>query len=197
MNEEHLQTVKKLIVKGAEKATKSLSSMLKMPIELDVVIVRWLLQGKIPDLYDDISEWGFDDLKIVDIGVIGELSGSSRLVFTAEDAEKIAEFIIGKQEGADIPDSAKDDIIKEIGNILINGLIGTLGNCLGIHLTYELPILRDENFHKLIVMERDVSIIFCKIRFSIKDMNINGNFILTFEVDDQNELVNTLEKDKQ
>jgi len=182
MHESQLEILKELITIGAGKAAKSLNHLLDSHIDLDVPVIRYLYRADVHKIYEDISGWGFDDLAIIKMQVNGELSGNAQLVFSWDSAEKLAHGLIEEEEGQDQKIKV-EGALKEVGNILINSLIGTLGNLLGVHLAYTLPDLRKENIGRLVIVENDVSVIFCLVKFFIQTMDIGGNFILCFEID--------------
>ncbi len=193
MNKQYVEILKELILLGVEKSSSALNFMLMSSIELSVPAIQWLPNANISKVYDELSEWGFNELALVNMKIMGELSGSAQLVFNDVDAQKIVSSMVEKIDDAEMMTAMVEDSLKEIGNILINGLIGTLGNELKINIVCNLPTYRKDNIGRMVIVERDVSLVFCKVKFLIKAMNISGNFILTFEVDRLKALYELLE----
>lgn len=192
MKDLQLDILKELINIGAGKAAHSLNQLFNSHIELAVPVVKWLAKPNPQEIYDEIAQWGFEELSTVRMGVAGSLSGNAQLVFSRDDANRLVNSLEEKHGLA--PNEIGEEVFKEIGNILINGIIGTLGNLLEIKLTYRLPVYRKINMSGLMVVEKDASVIFCMIRFYIKEFQARGNFILTFEVEKIEPLVVILDQ---
>ncbi len=90
MKEERIEIFKELINIGAGKATKTLNCLLNSHIKLTVPIVKWLPNADVREIFEDICDWGMRDLSLIKMRIIGELTGNSQLVFSADDSENLA-----------------------------------------------------------------------------------------------------------
>lgn len=82
-----------------------------------------------------------------------ELSGKANLIFPADKVRTLINLCMGiceKENYEDLKFTDIDlDIIKEIGNIVLNSIIGEIGNSLNIPFSYSLPevsLLDDTEF---------------------------------------------------
>lgn len=66
----------------------------------------------------------------------GDLSGYSFLLMDTKDSENLFNFILGSDEGSKLKEN---DIIGEVGNIILNSLIGTISNQFKIRLVPHVP----------------------------------------------------------
>jgi len=85
------------------------------------------------------------------------------------------------------------DIIKEIGNIILNSIIGEIGNYLKIKLSYTLPEVKMFNkidFEKNIKSEEYAYIIMLYITFKIDDSEIEGAIIINLTLNSLSGLLN-------
>jgi len=182
MEEEQLELLKELVNIGAGRASQALNYMLNSHIDLEAPVVRWMPNADVTQIFEDISEWGLTDLSLIKMRIIGELTGNAQLVFSDQDAAKLVAAMYGDSHQA-VDENLNREALNEIGNILINGLIGSLGNMLGISLAYRIPTYRKGKIGNLILVEQDTPVIFSMIRFVIESLNVRGNFILTFEIE--------------
>ncbi len=87
------------------------------------------------------------------------------------------------------------DTIKEIGNIILNCIIGEVGNHLDIDLTYTLPevkVFNNIDFSKDIENNKYILLIY--ITFIIDDTEIEGAVIIDLTLNSLNELLKRIDK---
>ncbi len=180
---EKLDVLQELINIGAGKAAQSLNFMLHSHIELRVPLVKCFLRGDEQNIHDVISQWGIRHMTFVQVPIIGELSGNAQLIFSNESAEKLASVMLADSGEREINDTIVAEVMKEIGNVVINGVVGTLGNLLKVNIAYRTPVFKREDMSVLSEVERDVAVILTVIGFHSKELNIPGNLFMTFKVD--------------
>ena len=89
------------------------------------------------------------------------------------------------------------DIIKEIGNIVLNALIGEISNFLNVSLNYSLPKVRFfcKDFFKLkIENKKDSCIILLYVTFIIDETEIQGAIIVNLNLNSLKELMRIIKK---
>lgn len=77
-----------------------------------------------------------EELSGLQIKFTGDLSGHSFLLMDPKDSKNLFDFIVGSQEHSDLNEN---DFIGEVGNIILNSLIGTLSNQFKIRLIPHVP----------------------------------------------------------
>ena len=93
--------------------------------------------------------------------------------------------LTGEEPGTPDLDSVRAGTLSEVGNIVINGVMGSFGNLLHIPLTYELPFYFEgapEHLLKFQNAEPDLTMLLAHTRFSVQDLEIQGTILLVFEV---------------
>ncbi len=84
-------------------------------------------------------------------------------------------------------DALRIETLKEVGNIVINSVMGSIANILEHHLSYSLPRYLDINVLTLartstIPEARKDRVILADTRFTIEDREIEGSILLILEV---------------
>ncbi|WP_055665556.1 chemotaxis protein CheC [Desnuesiella massiliensis] len=194
--------LKELFNISVGKAASMLSEIINKKILLDVPNIEiadskegdFKLDNYLPKVLDGA-------LMVSSISFKENLTGEANLIFPAE---KMRTFInlCSNQEGED---SYQDvnftdidfDIVKEIGNIILNSLIGEISNYLDINLDYSLPEVKvfDKIDFKNDVTNRDyLHILLLYITFNIDDTEIEGAIIISLTLTSLNELLKKIDK---
>jgi len=113
------------------------------------------------------------------------ISGLATLIFPSCDAAKLVSIFTNEVDSIDTlqMDALKKGVLTEVGNIVINAIIGTISNQLKLSLNYSIPEYCENRLWLDIVKksEKDKSIgILSQTQFSIKEHSINGEFIILF-----------------
>jgi chemotaxis protein CheC len=115
----------------------------------------------------------------------GSLDGSAFLVFPQSSALKLVTMLTGDESPPDDLDTIRSGALTEVGNILINSVLGTLSNVLERPLNYSLPVYAEEPVVGLLTTQRreeHALILLAKTSFITRQMQIEGNLLLLFEV---------------
>lgn len=129
------------------------------------------------------------------------LTGKANLIFPVEKMRTFINLCLNNEENSyemDFTD-VDFDIIKEIGNIILNCIIGEVGNQLEINLTYTLPEVKVFNkieFNKDVENNKYNYILLLYITFIIDDTEIEGAVIIDLTLTSLNELMKKIEKIK-
>jgi chemotaxis protein CheC len=127
----------------------------------------------------------------------GSLDGSAFLIFPQASALKLVTLLTGDESRPEDLDSIRSGTLTEVGNILINSVVGTLSNVLGRPLQYSLPVYAEEPVVGLLSAQRREEyplILLAKTSFVIRQMQIEGNLLLIFELKSFDSLLAALEK---
>lgn len=180
---EQVDAVTELLNIGVGRAAASMSEMIDQHIELAIPHVT---VGHISELLSCIEQSG--DVSIIEQRFSGRFNGMSALMFPTESAQTMVYLLMGEE----IPDSAsseelemeRESVLTEIGNVLINCLMGSLGNILEEHLDYKLPQFTEQPLKALcdVWAEQADGMLIAEVQFSVADANISGRFMVIFEV---------------
>lgn len=125
--------------------------------------------------------------------MVSSISFTERIVGTANllfPAEKMRSFIaLCAQEdltiaGEDLEFTDIDfDIVKEIGNIFLNGILGSVGDFLNVPLTYSLPAVKIYNskidFGRNVTTKDCPALLFLSVTFVIDSVKIEGAVLVS------------------
>jgi chemotaxis protein CheY-P-specific phosphatase CheC len=132
-----------------------------------------------------IETLGEDLVAVAQLDFSGNLSGSAQMLFSREAADAI---VLSLNGGGDVESEEfkqdKADIMGEIGNLAISGIVGTFSNTLKYDLGYVVPHYVEgsaqEIFSAMNFSVRSTIIMFMS-HFKIMDFHVEGDFILFFQ----------------
>jgi len=173
-----LTEVVNIAVKHAAAALDDLTGLsveLRVP-EVDVVTL--------PALAKTFGRVVEETLSSVQMGFRGGLDGCAFLVFPPSSAAKLASLVAG-EPAARISEGMHSGTLTEIGNILINAVVGAIANLLDLRLRYSLPVYAEGRVTDLLAAHRAGSIpvvLVAKARFEIRESQVDGSLLLLFEM---------------
>ena len=92
------------------------------------------------------------------------------------------------------------DTLSEVGNIIINSVMGSITNFVNQRLDYSVPHYAENAIHKLVgnhIDDPEYSIILAKAHFSIENLEVDGEIILIFGVGSLEALLQAIEAFKK
>lgn len=130
-----------------------------------------------------------------------KLTGEANLIFPAEKMKSFVNLCLGEED--EMYDSHMNftdidfDVIKEIGNIILNAIVGGIGNHLDIQLKYaspEVQVFDRDDFEKGIKSKKELCLLFLYIRFGIDNTEIEGAVIVSLTISALTDLMKTITK---
>lgn len=193
--------LKELFNISVGKAAGMLSEILNRRIHLQVPKMEVINKDMHQIMLDQYLSDKFDGtLMVSSITFNSRLKGKANLIFRAD---KMKEFIglCSEQETGDeyFTMNFTDldfDIMKEIGNIVLNSVIGEVGNYLVIQLEYTVPevkIYNNFDFGKDLMSTGCVHALLLHITFLVDDTKIEGAIIIDLTVQSLDELISRVE----
>ncbi|QAT49513.1 chemotaxis protein CheC [Caproiciproducens sp. NJN-50] len=185
---------------GVGRAADMLSEIVHRKISLQIPKIR------IPEdedrelkLSEEFSGLFDGALMVSTISFTNSLKGRANLVFPADKIKKFVTLCSG--DGSVPPEDTvftdvDFDVIREIGNILLNCILGELGNLINVQLAYDLPhvaVYDRINFSKDIDSEKNHSFIILFVTFLIDSTEIEGAVIIDLMVESYRELFRLLD----
>lgn len=195
LTDNQLDALREIINIGVGRSAGMLSEMLQKRIILSIPDVAVIDRAH---LETALYEFNSPMLSAVRLGFRGQFNGMASLMFPSESVHKLVAVLTDAE-----PDDDNDDMdelrigtINEVGNIVINGVMGTLSNMLSIHFRYSLPNYLEVDIPALLQMslpEATDSVLVAKTRFDIQELQVNGLIYLVFEVGALQALVELLD----
>lgn len=181
LTETQLDALKEVINIGVGRAASLLNEMVNSRILLEIPFIQVLTPDQLQrELCDRFSH---DQLATVRLGFKGSFMGTAQLLFPTESASTLVAVLTGEGPGSPDLDDVKIGTLSEIGNILINGVMGSFGNILQQHLDYSIPVYLEDTIENLLPLEdQESTILLAQASFTIEQLKIIGEMILIFEV---------------
>ena len=187
---------------GVGKAASMLSEIINKKILLDVPNIEVLnIENQNTEIEEGFSKTLKGTLMISSITFEEKITGQANLIFPAEKMRKFINLCMNQEDGSIEDDMSFTDIdfdiIKEVGNIILNSIIGEMGNFLNVTLDYTLPKVKlfDRiDFKKNIKNKKEIYILMLYITFIIDDTEIEGAIIIDLTLNSLNELMKIIKK---
>lgn len=184
------------------KAASMLSEIINRKILLNVPDIEVLsFKNKEFRLDDYLPKVMDGTLMVSSISFEKKLSGKANLIFPAEKMRTFINLCVNEKEmDKDYEMNFTDidfDIIKEIGNIILNCIVGEVGNNLGINLNYTLPEVKIFNridFSRDIGNNGYMHVLILYITFIIDGTEIEGAIVVDLTLNSLNEMMKRIDK---
>ena len=175
------------------KAAGILSEIVNRKIILDVPEIKLILKEEdAVDLDACISDKISGALMVSSISFENNLKGKANLIFPTEKMKKFIhlcmnEEVAGKDDFFSISEEEMDftpidfDVIMEIGNIVLNCIMGEIGNFLKVNFNYSLPdvkIFDRQTFYNDSENDGYSHVLVLHITFVIDEIEIEGAIIV-------------------
>lgn len=191
---DQLDTLQELVNIGVGRAASVLNEMIDSHIRLQVPFIRVFSPMQMQDELE--KRLGRSYVSAVRLGFTGSFSGIAQLVFPTDSASKLVAVLTNEELGTPDLDAVKIGTLTEVGNIVINGVMGSMGNLLKQHLNYSLPIYLEDTVERLLTansVESTTKVLLAQTRFTIEQLQIAGDIILIFKVGSFDVLLAALE----
>jgi chemotaxis protein CheC len=192
VNPEQLDALQELLNIGVGRAAGSLNQMLEKPIRLHI---PFLQLGKMEDLSQEVQKMKDTTLSSVQLPFKGTFSGASCLLFPTESAKTLVIALTGEAEDPDTLDSLREATLTEIGNIVLNGVMGSLAKILNHQIIYSVPFYQETTIQRLLQPTLSGSseiILWAQTQFTIQDYDLTGDIMLIFGIPDLGHLINAV-----
>lgn len=180
---DEIDALKELINIGVGSAAGMLNEMIQFPIQLQIPDIDLVSAN---ELRSELKKrFGIEPLSTVQLGFNGSFSGRAQLLFPTESAVNLVSVLTGEEKGSPDLDSLKISTLSEVGNMIINGVMGSIGNVLDQPLDYEVPYYAEEEIEDLLLKEKSLdtgSVLLAPAHFSIEELQIQGDILLFFDV---------------
>lgn len=194
---EQLDALQEFINIGVGRAASLLTEMVDARILLQIPTLRiYQVKQLRQELVNQFDHHRFSAVKL---NFSGSLSGSAELVFPTEAAAVLVSLLTGEDANSPDLDAVKIGTLSEIGNIVINGVMGSISNLLRQQMNYRIPSYLENTIENLLLSDYPVTdetvFLLAQARFTIEEMEIMGDIILIFEMRSFDKLLEAIDRE--
>jgi chemotaxis protein CheC len=188
-----LDVLQELINIGVGQAAATLNQMSGQHVSLHAPVVTvmttdQMLSGEIINADQEVMA--------IKLSFSGKFSGMASLMFPPESANKLITIILGEEPVAEDMDLMRVGVLQEVGNIVLNGVMGSIGNLLMEHIDYLPPDYYETTFYDLMLGdgEQESMLLMAKTNFFLEDRLIQGDILVMFKLQTFGSLLMALNK---
>jgi chemotaxis protein CheC len=166
---------------GVSRAASSLRKMVGQQVLLSVPSVE-VVSKKAAALLLEQRE-GMD-LVAVRQAFSGCFSGRALMIFPHKESLELVRVVVDKEFGSNSDDMA-EEALAEIGNVILNGCLGTIANMLQQPLDLTIPEVFKGTGKQLFEVDgsgSDGLVLFLYINFSIRELNVRGYIAMLMDL---------------
>ncbi|MEK9629073.1 MAG: chemotaxis protein CheX [Nitrospinota bacterium] len=193
LNDDQIDALSEIFNIGVGKGADTLNQMLDCQIKIRVPQIETLTLKELKEQADKV---GPKNVSTVNQQFNGSISGNTMLAFPPQSAQNLVSALTGEEPGSPELDSVTVDTLTEVGNIIINSVMGSITNFFNQRLKYSVPNYAEDAVHNLVashVGDSNCAIIFAKAHFAVENLEINGEIILVFSVGSLEVLIDAIE----
>jgi len=187
ISNEDTDALRELINIGVGRAAGALNDMVGAHVQLRVPSIRLVSPAEIKETVSSTDE---QKLAAVRLGFGGEIQGTATLLFPSDSASKLVAMLTGEKLGTSDLDSLRAEALTEVGNILLNGVMGSITNVLEQHISYQVPAYSEETPDDLVetvLKQTDSAVLLAQTQFlvgqthfSVEQEKVEGEVTLLF-----------------
>ncbi len=189
----HFDLLQELINIGVGKAACMLNKMVKIHIELQVPQLEFYRMGELME-HEEFKR--INAMSAVILGFSGPFAGTSALMFPPDSASSLVSIIIGQQDMQADMDSMRIGTLQEVGNIVLNGVMGSIANILQEPLDYS-TLDYCEGALPSVLPEYDLendTLLLARTHFTLEKHSICGDILIIFQVGSFDSLISAMDR---
>lgn len=193
-SEEQLDTIKEIFNIGVGRAANTLSCILNNFIQLEVPSVQIFTSPNYSELK---TSFNLDDVSAVKMGYECSFSGSTFLMIPPHSATILISTLVQEEPGPISLDPVRAGTLCEVGNMIINSLMGSMSNILNETVTYSLPEYMENKFEKILQekpMEVENSVCIANTTLRIKELDAHGKLIIILKISSLERFLASIDK---
>ncbi len=183
LRREQMELLTECINIGMGQAASILHDMIQNPIRLQVPSVLILGSGEATRL---LEEMGSEDMSAVNMKFGGLFNGNVSLVFPRPSAVTLVNLLFNGGPPSLDMDALKSGALTEVGNILLNSVMGSIINLMQAHLNFSVPSYLEDCPESIVrAMAQtgaDTHLIMARTNFSVERNAVDGCVLIVFEI---------------
>jgi len=133
------------------------------------------------------------DMSSVSMNFHGDFNGNASLIFPLQSARTLVGVLTGETADSTELDDLRSSTLAEIGNILLNGVMGSLSNMLVSTLEYSVPSYQEGDLNTMLGHQKAEAVLMARATFHIDELRIEGNILLFFEIESFQTLLQSID----
>ena len=203
MNEYNLgqDILKEIFNINVGQAANMLSEIINKKILLDVPNIEILDYKNVLKMEVAFENVPKGTLMLSSINFNKKIQGQANLIFPANKMRLFINLCMNEEDSeADQEIHFTDmdfDVVREVGNIILNAIMGGIGNFLDLNLEYTIPevkIYDRDDFKEKILNSKELCVIMLYITFIIEDIEIEGGIIINLTLNSLKELMGQIKR---
>jgi len=176
---------------GMGKAANTLNQIVGAHVSLTVPEIQVMRPHELVAYFGNTKE-----LSTVRMGFKGAFSGAALLIFPVQSASHVVDVLIGQTPDVPDLDMIRVGALTEVGNIVLNGVIGSLSNMFKQQIQYSIPTYLESGIGDLLVQEDNHAsmIIMAHTHMKIEKYQLEGHIVLLFQVEMLDDLLIMLDE---
>nr|WP_321411503.1 hypothetical protein [uncultured Carboxylicivirga sp.] len=184
-----LDFIKEIINIGVGNGADVLNRLVREPIEIKTIDLSIFEASKIENKII-INE----DTSSVVMDFSGPITGRSSLLFPSDSAVDLVHVISPRLSTMKDFSHLKMNVLMEVGNIVINGVIGSIANSFKLHLNYSVPIYEQGKVNSWHSTLRSDYVIIANTQLKVQNKKIQCNILIGLEVNSITKLIDLINK---
>lgn len=186
LSSEQLDALTEIINIGVGDAAASLSELVAERVELRVPFVTVCSSAAAVQILRDRHSERLDTSIVQEFQ--GSVSGRALLAFPRSSTLKLGQILASLDKEPQVIDLELGGMLSEVGNIVLNGVMGTISNLIDDRLEYSLSRLvvdtavTDLMVDDSLVGPRDPAVLIADAQFNIMSRNVSGSLLVVFHV---------------
>jgi chemotaxis protein CheC len=165
---------------GVGHGAATLNSMCKSYVRLSVPSMEVI---DVKELAGKLKRFESDKLATVVMPFSGPINGMASILFPPDSAANLVTALTGEDPVFSEMDSIRSSTLSEVGNIIINGVIGAVANMLLMDISYSTPRYLEDSLNAITALfNMGEVVIMARARFAIEEFKVEGDILLLFEV---------------
>lgn len=168
---------------GMNEASSTLTDLTGSPLNFQAPSIVTMEAGSL--LYLLKGKFGQQQVCAVQLPFAGRLMGTAQLFFNPASAVALAAALTGEEPSALDFATAQEETLTEVGNIVLNSVLGSMSNALTQRLTFEVPLYSEVEIDQLVKglsEDFNAAILLAQSMFQIPEFDVEGDIILFFKV---------------
>lgn len=179
-SELQLDLLRELINVGIGRAAAAINQLTQSHVVLSVPRVQVL---RVAEALAEAGDVCRAHVSVVELGFDGLFTGSAVLIFTPEEASRLVRILLGDDPSPEEQHLMHAGTLQEVGNLVLNAVMGSIANILGDSFTYLPPDHFETPFADLLLHDasEEAVILIARTSFVLEDHVVEGTVLVVFK----------------